>query len=998
MTDGYLNFNTKISTKGFEDGLKRLDTGIQTLRDSIASAVAAMGLGLGAKELIENAAAVNAEASALSQTFGTLEQAATEAMRRVGDASGILETRLHGVGTQIYAFAKTSGMDSVTALSMMEDALTVAADSAAYYDRSLEETAATLQSFLKGNYANDAALGLSATETTRNAAAMRLYGKSFQELSEAQKQLTLLQMVKDANALSGAMGQAARESEGWENVLGNLKEAWRQLTAVLGQPVLRLAIIGVQQLTAALTYLTAQAQTAVETLSRLFGWEETGAAAVTSTVAQTAAQQQDMTAAVSQTTDAQDALTSAVEETAQAQENVLAGFDKITKLGGDEAPSVPDAAVPVTVPEIVPVVDTRAVVPAAEETAEQVEAAFGRLAGAFEPLQRAWDDYSPALIASAQRTADSIRAMYAAIGDSLYTVWTNGTGEEIAGSILRTFTHVSDTIGNLHTRFTVAWEDDGTGDRILQNAADHLLILLHTVEDVSRATSDWSRTVDFSPLLRSFAGVQEALTPILGRLSEGVSWVWEHVLLPFGSWAIEDALPASLNVLSGALDVLDAAVAALEPHGKWLWDEFISPLADWTGEIITDGLEALAAVLHDVGDWIREHPDAAVAIGGLSAAFIGLYTALTTGAFATGIANVQKFTAALGGLDVTVGIVVAGIAAWIYTITELRANWDDILDVLEESGGVFGFVAGWLEYVREDVEEFFDMGAFGRVWRRFWEGVGGAVYDITHKIRGYFTKAKDTFSDNIAKIRWWYDAVRDYLKERVSAIPGFLREKLQSAYDNTIAPFEKVGDWAYDKVEAIKRPFRDIADWFRDIFSNAWQEVLNVFSSGGSVFQGIEAGISSVFTQTVNGLIDGINNVLTIPFWNISEALRLIREWSIWLPWQGDWYPFEWLPSFDIPQIPRLAQGTVVPANYGEFLAVLGDNKREAEVVSPLSTIEEAVGRMLDRKLSGMVIEIHNNMKMDGRQVYKSVVRQHAADVAMTGRDPFADIRRDADV
>ena len=998
MTDGYLNFNTKISTKGFEDGLKRLDTGIQTLRDSIASVVAAMGLGLGARELIENAAAVNAETSALSQTFGTLEQAATEAMRRVGDASGILETRLHGVGTQIYAFAKTSGMDSVTALSMMEDALTVAADSAAYYDRSLEETAATLQSFLKGNYANDAALGLSATETTRNAAAMRLYGKSFQELSEAQKQLTLLQMVKDANALSGAMGQAARESEGWENVLGNLKEAWRQLTAVLGQPVLRLAIIGVQQLTAALTYLTAQAQTAVDTLSRLFGWEETDAVAVTSTVAQTASQQQDMTAAVSQTTDAQDALTSAVEETAQAQENVLAGFDKITKLGGDETPSVPDVAVPVTVPEIVPVVDTRAVVPAAEETAKQVEAAFGRLAGAFEPLKTAWDDYSPALIASAQRTADSIRAMYAAIGDSLYTVWTNGTGEEIAGTILRTFTHVSDTIGNLHTRFTVAWEDDGTGDRIIQNAADHLLILLHTVEDVSRATADWSQTVDFSPLLRSFAGVQEALTPLLERLSDGVTWVWEHVLLPFGSWAIEDALPASLDVLSSALDVLDAAIAALAPYGAWLWDEFISPIANWTGEIITDGLEALADVLHDVGDWIREHPDAAVAIGGLSAAFIGLYTALTTGAFATGIANVNKFVAALGGLNVTVAIVVAGIAAWIYTIEELRANWDDIMDVLEESGGVFGFVAGWLEYVREDVEEFFDMGAFGRVWRRFWEGVGGAVYDITHKIRGYFTKTKDTFSDNIAKIRWWYDAVRDYLKERVSAIPGFLREKLQSAYDSTIAPFEKVGEWAYDKVEAIKRPFQNIADWFRDIFSNAWQNVLDVFSSGGSVFQGIEAGISSVFTQTVNGLIDGINNVLTIPFWNISEALRLLREWNIWLPWEGDVYPFWWLPSFDIPQIPRLAQGTVVPANYGEFLAVLGDNKREAEVVSPLSTIEEAVGRMLDRKLSGMIIEIHNNMKMDGRQVYKSVVRQHAADVAMTGRDPFADVRRDADV
>lgn len=124
----------------------------------------------------------------------------------------------------------------------MEEALQVTADSAAYYDRSLEDTAESLKSFLKGNFENDAALGLSCTETTRNAAANKLYGKSYIELSEAQKQLTLLQMVKDANALSGAEGQAAREADGWENVIGNLKESWRQLLAVIGQPVLSAAV------------------------------------------------------------------------------------------------------------------------------------------------------------------------------------------------------------------------------------------------------------------------------------------------------------------------------------------------------------------------------------------------------------------------------------------------------------------------------------------------------------------------------------------------------------------------------------------------------------------------------------------------------------------------------------------------------------------------------------------------------------------------------------
>ena len=162
-------------------------------------------------------------------------------------------------------------MDSANALSMMEEALQVTADSAAYYDRSLEDTAESLKSFLKGNYENDAALGLSCTETTRNTAANKLYGKSFQDLSESQKQLTLLQMVKDANQLSGAMGQAAREADGWENVTGNLKEAWNQLLAVIGQPILQAATVIVQNLTSAIQTLTEYAKMASNALSEMFG-------------------------------------------------------------------------------------------------------------------------------------------------------------------------------------------------------------------------------------------------------------------------------------------------------------------------------------------------------------------------------------------------------------------------------------------------------------------------------------------------------------------------------------------------------------------------------------------------------------------------------------------------------------------------------------------------------------------------------------------------------
>lgn len=322
--DGSLNFDTKIDSKGFDKGVKNINSSVSqlsgklgALKTKIATAFSVAAIVAFDKKALKTAASVNAANSAMSQTFGELEGAASAAITRVADESGILETRLKSIATGIYAFAKTSGMDSASALGMIKEALQVAADSAAYYDRSLEDTSETLKSFLKGNYANDAALGLSATEYTRNAAAMKLYGKSFQNLSEAQKQLTLLQMVKDANDLSGATGQAAREADGWENVIGNLKEAWKQLIAVIGQPVLKLAIPVVQSMTATLQRMTEVANAAWQALQKIFGWEDADA--------------------IKSATKAQEQLTSAVEETSDAQKGALAGFDEIQTLSDKTA-------------------------------------------------------------------------------------------------------------------------------------------------------------------------------------------------------------------------------------------------------------------------------------------------------------------------------------------------------------------------------------------------------------------------------------------------------------------------------------------------------------------------------------------------------------------------------------------------------------------------------------------------------------------------------------
>lgn len=335
-TVGEIGLNLVLNKQGFSKSLNAVQEQANSVSNNMKSSLKKLGSAIVAafsvaaikqfgQQCIESAAQVNAANSQFEQTFGSMESQAKSAIQSVAKESGILETRLQGVGTSIYAFAKTTGMDSANALNMMQEALQVTADSAAYYDRSLEDTAESLKSFLKGNFENDAALGLSCTETTRNAAANKLYGKSFVELSESQKQLTLLEMVKDANKLSGALGQASRESDGWENVTGNLKESWNQLLAVIGKPILQVATNIVQKLSSAIAKLTEYAKNAVNSLSELFNW---GGDDTANSISAAASSAENLS---SEAENSSESLENVADSSEKAK-NSVAGFDKLNVI------------------------------------------------------------------------------------------------------------------------------------------------------------------------------------------------------------------------------------------------------------------------------------------------------------------------------------------------------------------------------------------------------------------------------------------------------------------------------------------------------------------------------------------------------------------------------------------------------------------------------------------------------------------------------------------
>lgn len=234
--------------------------GIKNLAGKLLGAIAVVFSVKGTTELVEAAADAQALKSQFTQVFGDMKKEASQKLKAISNDTGVAVNRMKGSFSQIASFSKTTGLSQSEALDIANRSMIAVTDSAAFYDRSIEEVTDTMQSFLKGNYENDAALGLSCTETTRNIAANSLYGKSFKDLSEAEKQFTLLKMVEDANKASGALGQAARESDTWTNQLGNLQQAFVDLKAAAGDALLKPAVVVLKVMIAFVNKATAAIQ------------------------------------------------------------------------------------------------------------------------------------------------------------------------------------------------------------------------------------------------------------------------------------------------------------------------------------------------------------------------------------------------------------------------------------------------------------------------------------------------------------------------------------------------------------------------------------------------------------------------------------------------------------------------------------------------------------------------------------------------------------------
>ena len=237
------NNELDFTTDKAEKSETRMSKAFKKIGTAVAGAFAVNKIADFGKACVDAAVSISAETAAFGQIMGDYSNQAQDKINEIAETTGIVNGRLTGYMTSMTAKFQGLGYDIDEATTMAQSGLTIAADAAAFWDKSMEDSMSALNSFVNGSYEGGEAIGLFANETTLAAWSAENLGFEWKNLTEKEKQFARLEFAKAMQETSGVTGQAANESEAYANVMGNLQRIWQEFMVTIGEPVLQTFVL-----------------------------------------------------------------------------------------------------------------------------------------------------------------------------------------------------------------------------------------------------------------------------------------------------------------------------------------------------------------------------------------------------------------------------------------------------------------------------------------------------------------------------------------------------------------------------------------------------------------------------------------------------------------------------------------------------------------------------------------------------------------------------------
>lgn len=897
LADGYLNFDTKISTKGFMSGINSIGKGLNSLKGALGSVASAVGVGFSVTAVVNFAK--------------TCKSAYDTQITQETKLATVMKQRMNSSNAEIQAIKDLASAQQELGVIGDEVQLAGAQQVATFLNE--EESLKALLPAMNNLLAQQKGINATTGDAVNignmfgkvmqgQTSALRRVGITFSEAeeqvlkygNETERAAMLAKVItNNVGEMNSVLAQTdmGRQKQ-LSNTLGDIQEQFGKAV----QQIEILFLPALSRLSSFLSSVAVQAQKVAQAIANVFGVKSTG-----NTLPVSGAADADIDLADTTNTTADSSAEAAqnyadiadsAEQTAEANKASLASFDKLNVLTKDDTGSASTTVQ----------ADTDSAEAAVEEIADVINSADTTFE--IDTDTGVAETSIDRFIQRVKSAREEIKALCEPLKEKLIGLWE---------TLQKVGSFAGENLQNFYNHFLKP-----LGEWTLGKGLPKLIEII----DKTLQNIDWER------LNQSLDNLYKKIEPFAENVGEGLLWFCENILSPLTTWVMNDVVPVFLEILGGAVEVLDGILCAAKDVFVWLWDEFLCPIAEWTGGVIVSILEDIADALGKLSDWINEHQETVqnfiILVGTLGTA-LGIawiiYSAVT--AF-TALGGIMGVVSAIGGvlsgvmafLTSPITLVALAIAGLIAIGVMLYKNWDEIKE--------FGLMC--------------------------WETIKEGLSTAWEKVKNVFSEVGDFFKGVWKKIS---EGVESAFPGIVSSIKGY--------------------------IDGVKKTFSGVIDFVKGVFTGDWEKAWNGVKE---IFSGIWELFSSVIKDPINLVIDIVNKFISGIEDKINKLLDCVNNLSFDIP---DWVPgiggehvgFDF-SHIDIPEIPHLATGTVVPANYGEFAAILGDNKREPEIVSPVSAMKQVVieamaeaGFKVGNSDGDIVINI------DGREVFRAVRKQN---------------------
>ena len=328
--DGSIIIDTRIDTKGFQSG----SVNLQSQFSKLAGAAKKLGVAIGGafavgkivqfgKEAVQLGSDLQEVQNVVDVTFGSLSGQIDEFAKNAITSFGLSELSAKQYASTIGAMLKSMGFATEQAAAMSMEIAGLAGDMASFYNLTGDDAFAKIRSGISGETEPLKQLGinLSVANLEQYALAQGIT-KTYNAMTEQEK--ALLRYNYLLSVTSDAQGDFARTSNSWANQTKILSEQFNSLKATIGQGLINVLTPVIKVINTILSGLQAIANAFRQFTELLFG-----------AAGETAGQIEDVSAGFESAAGGASDLAAGTEKAGKAAKKYLAGFDEITKLGGD---------------------------------------------------------------------------------------------------------------------------------------------------------------------------------------------------------------------------------------------------------------------------------------------------------------------------------------------------------------------------------------------------------------------------------------------------------------------------------------------------------------------------------------------------------------------------------------------------------------------------------------------------------------------------------------